>query len=103
MVGSTPKAWYSKRHTPVHKSTFEAESIAFKNAVEEAVMLRYHLWYMGVKVTKQSPIFVDNMRVVLNAKNPGSSPNNKTLTLRYNFVIEHVVNYVVELRKMDKQ
>ena len=56
-------------------STFGAEF----TAVENEVMLIYHLRYMGVKITNPSPIFVDNMSVVLNEKNAGISLNRKTV------------------------
>jgi hypothetical protein len=55
---------------------------------------------MGVKVTKPTPIFVDNLSVVLNAQNPGSTLNKKWIALAYHFVREHVANGVVEIRKI---
>jgi hypothetical protein len=36
---------------------------------------------MGIKVAKSTPIFVDNMGVVLNASNPGSMLNKKSVAL----------------------
>ena len=42
-----------------------------KKAVEEAVMLIYHLWCMIMKANKPLTIFVDNISAVLNANNPG--------------------------------
>ena len=38
-------------------------------------MLRYQLQSMGVKVTKTSPIFVEDISEVLNVKTPGRSLN----------------------------
>ena len=46
---------------------------------------------------KPTPIFVENTSVVLNATNPGSTLNNRTVVLR---VREHVANNVVEVRKI---
>jgi hypothetical protein len=100
-LGSTPLTWMSKRQTTVQTSTFGAEFTALKKAVEEAVTIRYHLRAMGVKVTRPTPIFVDNMGVVLNAQNPGSTLNKKWIALAYHFVREHVANHVVEIRKID--
>ena len=71
-VGSTPVIWKSKRQASVQTSTFGAEFTALKKAVEEAITLRYYLRSMGIAVTKPTPVFVDNMGVVLNASNPGS-------------------------------
>ena len=52
-------------------------------------MLRYQIWSIRVKVTNPSPIFFDNISVVLNENNPGIPLNNKTVSLRYHFIIEH--------------
>ena len=81
-------------------STFGAEFTALKKAVEEYVMLRYHLRSMGVKVTKPTYIYEDNMGVILNATNPGSTLNKKHVALAYHFVREHVANGVCEIRKV---
>jgi hypothetical protein len=56
---------------------------------------------MGIKVAKPTPIFMDNMGVVLNASNPGSTLNKKSVALLYHFVREHVANSVMEIRKID--
>jgi len=100
MVGSTPTIWKSKRQTAVQTSTFGAEFTALKTAVEEAITLRYHLCSMGVKVSKETVIYVDNMGVVLNATNPGSTLNKKHIALAYHFVREHVAGHLVEIRKI---
>jgi hypothetical protein len=56
---------------------------------------------MGIKVAKSTPIFVDNMGVVLNASNPRSTLNKKSVALPYHFVRWHVANSVIEIRKID--
>ena len=102
-VGSTPTTWHSKRQSSVQTSTFGAEFVALKKAVEEAVTLRYHLRSMGVKVSKATPIFVDNNSVVINASDPGSTLNKKGVALAYHFVREHAANDVVEIRKISTE
>ena len=101
MLGSTPITWRSKRQTSVQTSTFGAEFTALKAGVEEAITIRYHLRSMGVKVSKSTPIWVDNMSVVLNATNPGSSLNKKAIALSYHFVREHQAQKVISIRKVD--
>eukprot|EP00957_Ditylum_brightwellii_P124315 9475680-Ditylum_brightwellii.AAC.1 len=66
-------------------------------------MLRYHLRAMGFKESAPTLIFVDNMSVVLNALNPGSTLNKKTVALSYHFVREHVANDVIKIRKIDSE
>jgi len=102
-VGSTPVIWSSKRQSNVQTSTFGAEFTALKKAVEEATAMRYHLRSMGVKVEKPTPIYVDNMLVVLNASNPGSALNKKAIALSYHYTREHVANNVIEIRKIESE
>jgi hypothetical protein len=101
MVGSTPVLWRSRRQTSVQTSTFGAEFTSLKAGVEEAVTLRYHLRSLGVKVSQSTPIWVDNMAVVLNATKPGSALNKKVIALAYHFVREHQSKSVVSIRKID--
>ena len=100
LVGSTPVIWSYKRQSCVQLSTFGAEFTALKKAVKEAAALRYHLRSMGIKVEKPTPIYVDNMSVVLNASNPGSTLNKKAIALAYHYVREHQANSVIEIRKI---
>ena len=58
---------------------------------------------MGVKVEKPTPIYVDNMSVVLNASNPGSTLNKKAIALSYHYTREHVANNVIEIRKIESE
>jgi hypothetical protein len=101
LVGSTPTIWSSKRQASVQTSTFGAEFTALKKAAEEAVSLRYHLRSMGVQVTQPTVIWVDNMGVVLNASNPGSTLNKKSIALSYHFIREHAAGKVISIRKID--
>eukprot|EP00957_Ditylum_brightwellii_P150583 11466114-Ditylum_brightwellii.AAC.1 len=66
-------------------------------------MLKYHLRVMGFKVLAPTLIFVDNMSVVLNALDPGSTLNKKTVALSYHFVREHVTNDVIKISKIDSE
>ncbi len=101
MIGSTPSVWGAKRQSLVQASTFVDEFTALKKAVEEAITIRYHLQSMGVKISKPTPTWMDNMGVVLNASSPGSPLNKKHIALSYRFVREHQANNVVSIRKID--
>ena len=96
-VGCTPVTYLSKRQASVQTSTFGAEFTALKTSVEEVVAIRYYLQSMGVLVTKATPIFCDNMGVILNAANPGSSLNKKAIALSYHFVREHQAGGVINI------
>ena len=56
---------------------------------------------MGVTVSSATSIWVDNMSVILNATNPGSTLNKKHVALAYHFVREHVANKIGQIRKID--
>ena len=58
---------------------------------------------MGIKVDKATNVYIDNMGVVLNASNPGSMLNKKSVALSYHFVREHVANNVIEIQKVDSK
>ena len=79
-------------------STFGAKFTVLKKTVEDYVILQYHLISMCIKVYKPTPVFVENISVVLNATNTGITLNKKTVALRYHFLSGHVSNNVLEVR-----
>ena len=99
-VGRTPIKYFSKRQSSVQTSTFGAEFISLKRAVEEAVTIRYYLRSMGVKVTKPSIIYGDNMSAIRNTIDPGSPLKKKYLALAYHFCREHFNAGIVSIRKI---
>ena len=84
-VGYTPIYWCSKRQGAEQTSTFGAEFVALKKAVEEAVTTRYWLRSWGVKVSKPTVIYGDNISAITNTINPGSQLNRKYLALSYHY------------------
>ena len=63
-VGRTPIHYYSRRQGSVQTSTFGAEFISLKAAVEEAIAIRYYLRSMGVNVKKPTVIYGDNLSAI---------------------------------------
>ena len=100
-VGQTPIYWSSKRQGAVQTATFGAEFTALKKAVEEAVTMRYYLRSMGVKVTKPSIIYGDNLSAIVNITEPGSQLNKKYLALSYHYCREHFSAGIVDIRKIN--
>ena len=62
-VGSTPVIWQSKRQGCIAPSTYCAEFISMRSAVEEAISIRYMLRCLGTPVTKPTDLFGDNFGV----------------------------------------
>ena len=100
-VGRTPIYWCSKRQGSVQTSTFGAEFVALKKAVEEAITMRYYLRSMGVKVSQPTVIYGDNLSAITNVVNPGSQLKKKYLALAYHFCRENFSAGIVKLRKID--
>lgn len=100
-VGRTPIQYFSKRQGSVQTSTFGAEFVALKAAVEEAIAIRYYLRSMGVLVSKPTVIYGDNLSAIKNTINPGSQLKKKYLALAYHFCREHYSTGVVAIRKID--
>lgn len=72
IVGRTPVLYFSKRQGAIETSTYGAEFIAMKTAVEEVISVRYMRRCLGVKVSKPSPILGDNRSIILNSTIPSS-------------------------------
>lgn len=76
-VGRTSICQMSKRQSSIQTTTFGAEFVALKKALEEAITLRYYLRSMGVTVTKPTVIYGDNLSAITNTVNPGSALKKK--------------------------
>mgnify|MGYP003328018077 CR=1 FL=1 len=87
----------------VQTLTFGSEFLALKAGVENIIKLRYHLGSMGVHVTQETQIYVDNNSVNINATNPTSMFNKKHIALCYHFVREHNANDVIGINKIDSK
>ena len=66
-VGSTPVIWQSKQQGCIARSTYCADLISMRTAVEEAISIRYMLRCLGIPVTKPTDLYGDNFGVIQNA------------------------------------
>ena len=89
-VNSAPIQWYTKKQSTVESSTFGAEFIAMKTAVEALRGLRYKLRMMGVEIDGPTNIFGDNMSVLHNTTAPESTLKKKANAIAYHVVREAV-------------
>lgn len=76
-VGGTPITWNEKRQSSVMTSSFGAEFISLKRAVEEAISCRYYCRFFGMRLSKPTIICEYNMSVVLDSTQPISNLNYK--------------------------
>ena len=87
-VGRTPVFYSSKRQGAIECSTYSAEFVAMKTAVEELTSLRYMLRCLGVKVTYASLVCGDNLGVIQNATVSESLLKKKHVAISYHKVRE---------------
>ena len=94
-VGSTLVQWISKRQGCIASSTYSAEFMAMRTAVEEAISIRYMLRSLGVPVEAPTKLFGDNMSVINNAREAGSELKKKHIAISYHLVREAVAAKIV--------
>ena len=82
-VGRTPVYFFSKRQGAIETSTYGAEFVAMKTAVEEAMAIRYMLRCLGVKVESPTHIYGDNQGVIQNSTIPDSLLKKKNIALAF--------------------
>ena len=90
MINSAPIQWFSKKQSTVESSTFGAEFIAMKTAVEALRSLRYKLRMLGVEIDGPTTVYGDNMSVLHNTSAPQSTLKKKANAIAYHAVREAV-------------
>ena len=94
-VGRTPVMYQSKRQGAIETSTYGAEFMAMKTAVEEVISIRYMLRCLGVKVTKPTNILGDNRSVVINSTVSSSLLRKKHVAISYHMAREATAAAIV--------
>ena len=90
LLGNTPIVWISKRQRTVETSTYGAELVAARIAVDLIVEMRYKLRMLGIKVENRTFMIGDNMSVVINTTIPSSGLRKKHLSCAYHRVREAI-------------
>jgi len=95
-VGSTLVSWTSKRQGCIASSTYCAEFIVMRTAVEEAISIRYMLRSLGIPVEEPTSLIGDNLGVIQNASIPDSDLKKKHVAISYHCVREAVAAQIVK-------
>jgi len=95
LVGRTPVVYHSKRQGAVETSTYSAEFMAMRTAVEEIVSIRYMLRCLGVHVDNATHVYGDNLGVIQNATIKDSLLKKKHVAISYHRVRESVASSVI--------
>ena len=80
-LASIPIGWFSKLQSSVQSATFGAELMDLNKVIEEVVAHRYYLRSFGVSVTNPTAAHADNLSVLRNTTNPGSTLQKKYVSL----------------------
>ena len=89
-VGSTPVVSSSRRQGCIATSTYCAEFVSMRSAVEEVKSLRYMLRCLGVPVETPTNLFGDNFGVIQSASIPHSELKKKHVAVSYHAVREAI-------------
>ena len=79
----SPILWYSKKQDNVESSTFGAEFIALKTALDLAEGLVYKLRMLGVRLEGPGRVFCDNEAVVKSGSYPKITLRKKTSSIAF--------------------
>jgi len=96
-VGRTPVHVISRRQGCIATSTYCAEFVAMRTAVEEAISLRYMLRSLGVPVTMPTYLFGDNKGSIQSANIPDGELKKKHVAISYHYVREAVAAKIVNV------
>ena len=99
-MNNTPLVWVCKRQRTVESSTYGAELVAARMAVDLIIEMRYKLRMLGVKLEDRSVMVGDNMSVVLNTTIPSSVLKKKHLACSYHRIREAIAGEIVEFGKI---
>ena len=94
-VGRTPVQYMSKRQGAIETSTYGAEFVAMRTAVEEVMSVRYMLRCLGVRIEKPTHILGDNRSVILNATLKSSILKKKHIAISYHMAREATAAQIV--------
>ena len=96
-LNRTPIKWHSKRQNTIETSTYGAELVAARIAVELIIEFRYRCRMMGLRVTQPSTLFCDNASVIQNTTLPSSTLKKRHNSIAYHKIREAVAAGIVRI------
>ena len=98
--GAMPILWVTKRQKVIAGSTYEAEFLALRAAIDEVRGIRYLLRGMGISVTSKARVLGDNEGVLQSASFYGAGLKKKHVGISYHRCREAVACGIVTLHKV---
>ena len=99
-LGRSIIKWHSKRQNTIETSSYGAELVALRIAIEALIELRYKLRMMGVPIHQTSTVLCDNAAVIVNTQFPSSSLKKKHNSVAYHKAREAVAASVIRMGKI---
>jgi hypothetical protein len=100
-VNNTPIKWYSKRQNTVESSTYGAELVALRIAVEMVIEYCYKIRMMGIPLNGPSQMMCDNRSVVLSSTLPSNTLKKKHNAIAYHKVRESVASKIIKVNHIE--
>jgi len=103
LINNTPLQWVSKRQPTVETSTYGAELIATRVAIDMIIEVRYKLRMLGVPIRGSALLLGDNMSVVLNTTIPASPLKKKHLSCAYHRIREAIAAGIIDYAHIESK
>ena len=96
-IGDMLFRYSSKRQKSIVTSTYSAEFVALRHAVEEAQAAKFLLQSIGVNIDGPVNIYSDNESVLKSAQTPGNELKRRHVAIAYHAVREAYATGLVDL------
>lgn len=101
-VNKAPIMWFSKRQNTVETSTYGAEMVAMRQAMDMIKSLKYKLRMFGIPIIEDGVrVLGDNNSVIINTSHPESTLKKKHHSINFHYVRECVAAKVALIMKVD--
>ncbi|CAL3971562.1 unnamed protein product [Diplocarpon coronariae] len=90
-------SWKSKLQSIIAQSTTEAEYMAINSAAKEAVYIKQILLELGFYIQNKLPLYTDNNRALLLAKNPQFHERTKHIAVKYHYIRDLISKGEIDL------
>ncbi|CAL3971483.1 unnamed protein product [Diplocarpon coronariae] len=90
-------SWKSKLQSIIAQSTTKAEYMAINSAAKEAVYIKQILLELGFYIQNKLPLYTDNNRALLLAKNPQFHERTKHIAVKYHYIRDLISKGEIDL------
>ena len=102
-VNATPIDEYSKKQATVETATYGSEFVATHTSVEQIIVLRTTLHYLGVQVNEKSYMFGDNKAVVNSSSNLYPKLHKRQNALSFHCVHEAIASKFIHFNYLPSE